>query len=395
MTVVRRETKAGATRWEVRVRQPGGREVSRTFRTRDEAKRFERDFLARRDRGDVLDPSAGRVLFGDYAATVLAGRRLGAKTRHEYEAVLRRRILPTFARTPLVGITTEAVQAWHTEMVEQVPGEGAKAFRILSMVLRTAVDAGRLSRNPCAAVRGGGVERSPERPLLDVDQVVALADAMPERLRALVLLAGFGGLRRGELLALRRRHYDPLHQRLHVVEAMTTFSGRRVAVEPKAGSRREVALPGPLAEVLEHHLAAYVGPEPDSPVFTGERSGQPLSTRSLYNAWAEARRAVGLPGVHLHDLRHAAGTLRAQLGATMREVMADLGHRTPAMALRYQHAAERRRREVADKVGTAMRSAVPTRPAPLDPLAGRTRDGRAREAESRLPAGRKTGSDLG
>ncbi len=306
---------------------------------------------------------------------VLAGRRLSANTRHNYERVLNRRILPTFKGRPLVTITVEDVRRWHVEQVAQAPGEAAKAFRLLSMILRSAVDAGRLSRNPCAAIRGGGVERSPERPDLDAGQVFALADAMPDRLRVLVLLAGFVGLRRGELLALRRRHVDQLHGRIHVVEAIALYAGVREHTTPKAGSARVVQLPGPLAEALADHLDRFVLDNPDAFVFTGALGG-PLDTRWLYKSWATARIEVGLPSsIRLHDLRHHAGTLRAQLGASLREVMADLGHRTPSAAMRYQHAADRRRRELADLVGQAMATAVPpARPVPL------TRDDRGMTA---------------
>ena len=48
-----------------------------------------------------------------------------------------------------------------------------------------------------------------------------------------------------------------------------------------------------------------------------------------------------------HDLRHAAGTLAAQTGATQRELMARLGHATPSAAQRYQHGAERRDADIA------------------------------------------------
>ncbi|MDQ2729473.1 MAG: tyrosine-type recombinase/integrase [Actinomycetota bacterium] len=58
--------------------------------------------------------------------------------------------------------------------------------------------------------------------------------------------------------------------------------------------------------------------------------------------WDKARKATGLDTIHLHDLRHAAGTLAAQTGATLRELQARLGHATPAAAQRYQHAATRR-----------------------------------------------------
>jgi integrase len=56
---------------------------------------------------------------------------------------------------------------------------------------------------------------------------------------------------------------------------------------------------------------------------------------------------VGHDELHLHDLRHAAGTLAAWTGATERELMARLGHANPAASRRYQHAARDRDRAIA------------------------------------------------
>jgi hypothetical protein len=61
-------------------------------------------------------------------------------------------------------------------------------------IMSTAVDDGIVQRNPCR-VRGAGQDRSPERPVLSVGEVVAQVEVMPERYRALVLLAAFGSLR--------------------------------------------------------------------------------------------------------------------------------------------------------------------------------------------------------
>ena len=87
----------------------------------------------------------------------------------------------------------------------------AKAYRLLKAIMNTAVDDGLLRRNPCR-IKGGGQEKSPERPVLTIAQVGVLADAAGPRYRALVLLAVFGSLRWGELAALRRcrhRHAGP------------------------------------------------------------------------------------------------------------------------------------------------------------------------------------------
>ena len=43
---------------------------------------------------------------------------------------------------------------------------------------------------------------------MEAEAVVTLADTIDRRSRALVLMAGFGGLRLGELLALRPRNIE-------------------------------------------------------------------------------------------------------------------------------------------------------------------------------------------
>ena len=72
--------------------------------------------------------------------------------------------------------------------------------------MNTAVDDGIVRRNPCR-VRSAGQDRSPERPILTVGEVVALADAMPERYRALVLVAAFGSLRWGRVGGIAALRY--------------------------------------------------------------------------------------------------------------------------------------------------------------------------------------------
>ena len=97
----------------------------------------------------------------------------------------------------------------------------------------------------------------------------------------------------------------------------------------------------------EHHLDAYAQPGDDGYVFTGQKGG-PLAPHVWQGAWEKARTEVGVPEIHLHDLRHLAGTLAASTGASTKEVMYRLGHATHQAALRYQHATRQRDRAIAD-----------------------------------------------
>ncbi len=81
------------------------------------------------------------------------------------------------------------------------------------------------------------------------------------------------------------------------------------------------------------HLA-YV----NAPVGEGRAVPGPLAPHVLQKAWDKARTKLDLGDLHLHDLRHLAGTLAASTGASTKEVMHRLGHASPQAALRYQHA---------------------------------------------------------
>lgn len=315
--------------------------------------------------GAWVDPRMSDVPLGDYLAGWLQRRRSvgrhGDRYAEDAERMVRLHIAPTIGRVVLTDLTPAAVARWYdTLTAKRIAAAGkaglvpAKAYRLLHAALEDAVRDQLLIRNPCM-LAGAGVEHSEERPLLELHQVLDLANAVPARWRAMVLTAGWCGLRFGELAGLRRQHVDLLHGTMRVSEVLGELSsGKLVEKGPKTSAgRRTIALPRPLVDVLAEHLEQHVAASPDARVFTAPRGG-PLR-RSNFSA--DFRRAVQhteLAEVTFHDLRHAAGTLAAQLGATEREIQARLGHASAQAARRYQHAAERRDRELADRIGDAV-----------------------------------------
>ncbi len=259
-----------------------------------------------------------------------------------------------------------AVRAWWAGVAARSPARAAKAYRLLRAILNTAVTDELLARNPCQ-VAGAGQERSPERPIATVVEVQALADAMPERLALLIRLAAFCGLRRGELLGLRRRDIDLLHRQVRIERSLVYISdGDVIAKAPKTSAgRRRIAIPPHLLPYLQEHLQDHTEPGADSLLFTGEKGG-PLRPHVLQAKWHEARQGIGRPDLHLHDLRHSGNTWAAGTGASTAELMARMGHASPAAALRYQHATADRDRVIAEAL-TAMvepASVVPIAPLP-------------------------------
>jgi len=74
----------------------------------------------------------------------------------------------------------------------------------------------------------------------------------------------------------------------------------------------------------------------------------------LGTTWRRACATAGVPKVRLHDLRHVAQVFAAEAGATRPELMARLGHATPAAALVYLHARTERDAKLVAALGAAM-----------------------------------------
>ncbi len=159
-------------------------------------------------------------------------------------------------------------------------------------------------------------------------------------------MLAFGGLRFGEATALRRA--DILADGRIRVERLVRFvSGRWLVGEPKTDAgRRMVTLPAGVSRTLAMHLERFVPDGADALVF-GTSSGGFLSPANFGQTFRRAVRAVGLPPVRPHELRHTGATLAAATGASTKELMRRLGHSTAAAALIYQHAADERDAEIA------------------------------------------------
>jgi integrase len=114
-----------------------------------------------------------------------------------------------------------AVRSWLAglhEASEVTPTTIAKAYRLLRRILNVAVEAGYLPRNP-AVIKGAGLERAAEMRHVSIPQLHAVAEAVRRRYRALVLVAGYGGLRWGELDGLR------FHDLRHTAATLAAAAG--------------------------------------------------------------------------------------------------------------------------------------------------------------------------
>jgi integrase len=346
-------------RWQARYLGPDGidRPAPETFGTKTDAAVWLTVKEAEIRQGEWIDPDAGAVLVADYGASWIEERPgLRPKTVLIYSSLLKLHIAPHFAEVTIAEVTLARVRRWRKKLLDSGVSEitAAKAYRLLRAILNTALDDGLIKRNPCR-IKGAGNEHSPERPVLTVTQVYALADAVGLRYRALVLLAAFTSLRWGELAALRPADID-LDARTVKVKRQLHYHGAGHSFGPpksRAGVR-VVDFPELIVPDLREHLAWL--PSSAALVFASS-AGTPLAHSNFRRrVWLPALAAAGLEGIHMHDLRHTGNQLTANAGANPKELMARMGHDSERAAMIYLHSSRERQRALANAVGEAARA---------------------------------------
>jgi integrase len=274
-------------------------------------------------------------------------------TRRGYLEILEGPLLAPFAKKPLERIA-DVIPAWDAGIVAS--GAGASRRRnlhvVVRSVLRTAVEVNLLAEMPkipklpkVGETVVDAVNLDDLRRILDEPDDVkhcgkARAD-MRKAARFALALAAYGGLRSGEIRALRWRDVDLRAKRI-VVRA--TLSGGEEAA-PKSGHEREVPIAAPLlaklAEVAERARAKSKrterqGPPPDA--FVALRAdGEPWGETGILQALQRACARLGFEPRRVHALRHFFVTALFEGGAPAHVVQALAGHASLEVTQRYAH----------------------------------------------------------
>lgn len=288
------------------------------------------------------------LTFAEYAQTWLAQRELKARTREHYAKLLDQHLIPAFGHLALASITADDVRTWYARFGARTPTLRAHCYGLLRTIMGTAVSDGRIAVNPCV-IRGAGSSRRVHkiRPA-SVAELATITEAMPEPYRLMVPLASWCALRFGELAELRRGDIDLAGQVIRVRRGVVRVHGGafRITTPKSDAGIRDVAVPPHLMPAIDDHLRRHVGARRDALLFPA-RHGQHLAPATLARWFAKARAAASRDDLRFHDLRHSGAVLAAATGATLAELMARLGHSTPQAAMRYQHTAGGRDREIA------------------------------------------------
>jgi integrase len=201
----------------------------------------------------------------------------------------------------------------------------------LRAVYRRAVARGEVAINPTArlempAVRGGRDRVAPP------DECVQLLHALRSADRVVWATAMYGGLRRGELMALRVEDIDLAAGVIHVRRGWDAHAGE---ITTKSGNDRRVPIPGILRDYLDEHLLGLG--RPTGLVF-GVSAVSPFCDTALRERSERAWKRAKLERITLHECRHTFASLMIAAGVNAKALSTYMGHATISITLdRYGH----------------------------------------------------------
>jgi integrase len=181
------------------------------------------------------------------------------------------------------------------------------------------------------------------------EEAAALIVALPTDLRALWATACYGGLGRGELMALRASDVNFPAATIIRVERSWDEAEGFVAPKSQKGTRL-VPVPGVLRPyLLAHKLAS--GRDGDD-FFFGRSASAPFTPtavrRRALKAWAAA--SPPLQALGLHEARHTYVSLMAAAGTPLLEIGDFVGHSSAYMVDRYRHLLDGQREQAAERL---------------------------------------------
>lgn len=352
--------------WKARYRL-GGRsssERSRTFQRKSDAQAWLADSIAKLNTGLVIDPNAGRVPFKDAADSWMASRlHIRESTRLSDRSLLDKHVTPTFGSLPISAISPSRVRGWVQALNAKglSPNTVRSIHRLLSAILAASVVDGALPRNVAKGVK---LPRAAKTTMMvvPVEEVLDLADEIPERYRAMVVVAGTAGLRLGETVGLTvpQLHLLERPPRLRVTQQLTRIGGRWTVSPPKtAASVRSVTLPRFTVDVLAAHMAKFP-PHPDGFVFTTQRGAPVDAANFRTRIWRPLVKAHELVGFRFHDLRHSHAAHLIEQGQHPKVIQERMGHGSIQVTLdTYGHLMPGMDERVVDTLDAALDQARP------------------------------------
>jgi integrase len=338
----------------------GERVSGGTFRVKADAERRDREIQTLLDKG--IDPKldAGnkkeqakiqaitfRDLADDLRETKLNryGRPLSHATKTAYRSYVN---LAEFADKPIKQITSHDIAKFYARETKRAPNQASKAYSWFKTIFKYAIKRKLITDQPCDIEGAGNYTPASQTEVPTLEQVRIMYESAQGDLLAILALSAGGGLRKGEILELRKENIQVEKQDgvnvvfVDIKQALTWVNGVPTSSPTKTpGSVRRIPLHPADGAIILDYVKSIPAINKDALLFVTDRAlNTPYAQHRIDRNWRKLREIAGYGG-HFHSLRAFSATEFGKTGATTIEIMERYGHRNIKTAMRYQRSTGR------------------------------------------------------
>lgn len=287
-----------------------------------------------------------QMLFADYLDQWLKIVKSTIKliTYASYVDAVEKRINPYFREQgiTLADLQASDIQRFYTIQLERVkPTTVIHYHAVIHRALKYAVKTDLILSNPADKVDRPRKEAF-QAGFYDKDELNALfAVVKGSQLEIPVMLAGFYGLRRSEVLGLKWDAIDFNNNTITIRHTITTFNvdGKRVTVASDTTKTKSSMRTLPLVPLFRERLLALKAEQLENRRLSGksynmqyidyicvDEIGDLTSPNYITGAFPKLLERSGLRRIRFHDLRHSCASMLLANGVAMKQIQEWLGH---------------------------------------------------------------------
>ena len=352
--------------------EQGRKRTTRCYPTLEQAKAALDRHTATRELGkDPLErnPTVGQWLHYWLEEMIRPSRE--ATTVHGYRMIVRNHLGPELGHIPLRSLTGTQIQTYLNELQEGglCANTVRKHYCLLHHALKQACRQGLVSSN-AAEQATPPASSHPTHHFYDCESMQRLFRAVEGTpMEAVVKLAGYLGLRRGEICGLKWKHVDRQKKIITIIETRTAVNGQAIDKGTKnSASIRKLGYSGnaDLEALLEHlwqkrrrDMQEWGHLYESRDFVVCHDGGKPYQPDYLSRKFHEMLVDAGLPHVTLHGLRHSFASIAHSRNVSLYGISKALGHSSTATTTQiYMHLFDDTHLAVVQEVGRAITQGV-------------------------------------
>ncbi len=328
-----------------------GKRYRKTVKAKNitEARKYLHDFISSINNNTFQDKVS--IRFDEFAAFWFekhAKQNLSPTTVAGYKTILNKRVLPAIGDVYLSDITKIQIQ----DILSDLKKDGLTSktqkryWSVISSILSYAVENDYLKYNVAASIkiRPDSTEHKTEMQIYDHSELELLYNALDKEddkvLVDMIMLDLLTGLRRGEIMGLQPKDYDPKEGTLTISRTKVKNGGTPIIKDTKNHKSRTFILPDKAREILERNIEYKAD---DDFIFD-------MHPDTFSKNFKKFLKRNNLKDIRVYDLRHTNASMLHSEGIDYATIASRIGNLPSTTANFYIHKVSEKDKEASDKL---------------------------------------------